>query len=173
VLFCIVLPLGLLLALRWEEARAALNLWLPAALLSLPMLPGSAGGFLLFLNISAILMLLALMAVLINARQPSEPGGLVVAQSGGDVSLTAAGGRYVWPADLVAVARPAPASRSGRARAHGVPVLLFFALLLASSRPDLCRVGPLMLRLDVLEDGPVGGARPGHPGPVPAGPLAF
>jgi hypothetical protein len=159
-LFCLVLLLGLLFALRWEEARAlGANLWLPAALLFFAtMCMVRANGFLLFLNISAVLMLLAVMAVLLIQRSSVDLSlaGLVVAPIEAVVMSLYRGGQvtaHVARHDLVAVASPArrQAVPVVRGLLLAVPVFLFFAVLLASADLIFAEWVRYVLRLDILE----------------------
>ncbi|MBN1139484.1 MAG: DUF4173 domain-containing protein [Anaerolineae bacterium] len=144
-IFALLLLAGLALALRWEMATLrsvnGANLWLPAGLLFFAVMSFvRASGFLLFLNISAGLVLTALIAVYITRRPVvwlSLPALLIAPVEAVASSLlhawqiTAHVGRH----DLAAVARP---NRSHvlpilRGLLIAAPVLFVFTILLASA----------------------------------------
>lgn len=141
-IFAFLLLGGLVLAMRWENARAMSgNLWLPAALLFFAAMSFvRANGFLLFLNISASLLLVTLMAVYVAQRSAAamDLAALLIAplqavvmalQRGGQITLH--GVRH----DLAAVAKPSrqQATPILRGLLISAPVLLVFTALLASA----------------------------------------
>ena len=141
-IFALLLVAVLLLALRWEGARALLaNAWLFVALLFFAsMCAVRANGFLLFLNVSACLMILAVIAVYL-AQSPAAGMGLpalgIAPIEAVLLSLFRAGqaaGQAYRPA---AAAHPRPTRRQAipwlRGLLLAVPVLLVFTALLASA----------------------------------------
>jgi len=116
-IFALVLLVGLALATRWEATRiTGANLWLPAALLFFAVMSFvRASGFLLFLNISAGLVLMALIAVYMTQRSVAElslPALLIAPVEAVVSSLHRAwqGTTHVARHDLATVASP-PAGR--------------------------------------------------------------
>jgi hypothetical protein len=160
-IFALVLLVGLGLATRWEMARiTGANLWLPVALLFFAIMSFvRASGFSLFLNISAGLVLMALIAVTMTQRSAAELSlpALMIAPVEAVISslhrvwqLTAHVARH----DLATAARPtrrqvAPVLRGLFIAA---PVLFVFTLLLASA--DLVFADRIehLLSLEFLED---------------------
>ena len=144
-IFTLLLLAGLALAIRWETATLtgvkAVNLWLPAALLFFAVMCCiRASGFLLFLNISAGLVLVALIAVYLTHRSAAElslPALLIAPVEAVASSLlhafqiTVHVGRH----DLAATARPTrrQAVPILRGLFIALPVLLVFTALLASA----------------------------------------
>jgi Domain of unknown function (DUF4153) len=141
-IFAVLLLVGLALAVRWETARLkAANLWLPAALLFFAVMSFvRASGFLLFLNISAGLVLMALIAIYVTHRSVAElslpallvaPVEAVVSSLLRAVQITIHVGRH----DLPATARPTrrQAMPILRGLLIALPVLLVFTALLTSA----------------------------------------
>ena len=141
-IFTLLLLAGLALAARWESARLkGVNLWLPVALLFFAVMSFvRASGFLLFLNISAGLVLMALIAVYMAHRPAAELSlpALLIAPVEAVVSSLL----HAWQAtvhvgrrDLATAARPT--RRQVVPILRGVliatPVLLVFTALLASA----------------------------------------
>ncbi len=141
-IFAVLLLAGLALAARWETARLrAANLWLPAALLFFAFMSFvRASGFLLFLNVSAGLLLMALIAVYMAWRPAAELSlpALAIAPVEAVISSLQHAWRstaHVARHDLATAARPtrrqvAPVLRG---LLMAVPVLLVFTALLASA----------------------------------------
>lgn len=141
-LFALLLMGGLLLALRWEGARAlAANAWLPVALLFFAaMCALRANGFLTFLNISACLMILAVIAVYLaqsSAAGMGLPALPLAPLEAVLLSLLRAGQATAQAWRHNASARPQPTRKQAipwlRGLLLAVPVLLLFTALLASA----------------------------------------
>src|SRR5690606_10019710 len=112
-IFALLLLAGLILVARWERARLhAANLWLPAALLFFAIMSFvRASGFLLFLNVSAGLVLMALIAVYM-AQRPAA-GLSLPALTIAPVEAVLSSLQHAWRGtaqvaqrDLAAAARP-------------------------------------------------------------------
>jgi len=141
-IFVLLLLAGLALATRWEAARVtAANLWLPAALLFFAVMSFvRASGFLLFLNISASLVLMALIAVYITRHPVAELGlpALLIAPVEAVVSSLLHAWQitvHVGRRDLATAARPTRRQVVPVVRGLFIaaPVLFVFTILLASA----------------------------------------
>jgi len=141
-IWALLLLVGLFLAVRWENARTvAANLWLPAGLLFFAAMTFlRANGFLTFLNISAGLFLIALMAAYLTQRSTLEmslPALLLAplqAPAGSlhrGVQVTAQWARRDLPGAAKATRRQAVPILRGLLLA--LPVLALFTALLASA----------------------------------------
>ncbi len=141
-IFALLLLAGLALATRWETAAIkGANLWLPAALLFFAVMSFvRASGFLLFLNISAGLVLMALIAVYVTHRSAAGLSlpALLIAPVEAVVSsllhawqITVHVGRH----DLATAARPTRRQVVPVLRGLFIaaPVLFVFTILLASA----------------------------------------
>ena len=141
-IFALLLLAGLALAARWEMARLpAANLWLAAALLFFAIMSFvRASGFLLFLNVSAGLMLMALIAIYMAYRPAADltlpallmaPVEAVVSSLARAWQITVHVGRH----DLATAARPTRRQVVPVVRGLliAAPVLLVFTALLASA----------------------------------------
>ena len=160
-IFAVLLLAGLALVARWETARIrTANLWLPAALLFFAVMSFvRASGFLLFLNISAGLALLALIAVYMAQRPVAEsslPALLIAPVEAVVLSLQHAwrSTAHVARHDLATAAKPTrrqvvPVMRG---LLMAVPVLLVFTALLVSA--DLVFADRIehLLSLEFLKD---------------------
>ncbi len=142
VIFAGLLLAGLALAVRWEAApRLAANLWLPAAVLFFAAMGAvRANEFLVFLNIAACLVLLALIAIYQTRRPVVELGLLehLVAPIQAPLLALVRGGSAVRLAaqrDLAAL--PRPGQRQWLPVLRGLllaaPVVIVLAALLASA----------------------------------------
>lgn len=142
LIFACLLIAGLALVCRWEGARImGTNLWLPAALLFFAAMGFvRANGFLLFLNLSACLLLAALLAVY-AAQRPAAHLSLVALVLAPLRALTMALVRGGQIALSTAQTQAAELDRPTRHQAMAVvkgllmatPVVLLFAGLLASA----------------------------------------
>jgi len=141
-IFALVLLAGLALVTRWEAASVTrANLWLPAALLFFAVMSFvRASGFLLLLNISAGLVLMALIAVTMTQRSVAALSlpALLIAPVEAIVSsllhawqITVHVGRH----DLATAARPTGRQLVPILRGLFIaaPVVLVFTVLLASA----------------------------------------
>lgn len=142
VVFAGLLLGGLALTVRWEAApRLAANLWLPAAVLFFAVMGAvRANGFLVFLNIVACLMLLALIAIYQVRRPVSELGLLeqLAAPIQAPLLALVRGGSAVRLAaqqDLAALRRPGQRQLLPvlRGLLLAAPVVIVLAALLASA----------------------------------------
>jgi hypothetical protein len=160
-IFALLLLAGLALATRWETAKIrGVNLWLPAALFFFALMSFvRASGFLLFLNISAGLVLMALIAVTMTHRSAAELSlpALLIAPVEAVVSsllhawqLTVHVGRH----DLATAAKPTRRQVVPVLRGLFIaaPVLFIFTILLASA--DLVFADRIehLLSPELLED---------------------
>jgi hypothetical protein len=160
VIFTGALLTALALALRWEQSRIiGANAWLLVALVPFAAAVAiHANGFLTLLNISAILMLLALAAIDLTRRSVLDLGlpalaiaplqaPLLALVRGGEVTLQAARN------DLSRLPRPErrrlmPLLRGALLAA---PVVVVFAALLASADMVFADLLERILRLEFLE----------------------
>ena len=160
-IFALLLLAGLILVARWERARLhAANLWLPAALLFFAIMSFvRASGFLLFLNVSAGLVLMALIAVYM-AQRPAA-GLSLPALTIAPVEAVLSSLQHAWRGtaqvaqrDLAAAARPTRRQVVPvlRGLLIAVPVLLVFTALLASADLVFADRIDRLFSLEFLED---------------------
>lgn len=142
VIFAGLVLIGLAAVIRWEHARGlAANLWLPAAVLFFAAMGAvRASPFLVFLNISACLVLLALLAIYLTRRPVAEIGLLAHLAAPVQAPLMALvrGGAAVKQAarhDLAERIRPGRRQLLPVARGLllAAPVVIALAALLASA----------------------------------------